>query len=189
VALVSFTDDHRQWFKSAIGTTATQVPREIAFCTHAVTSGKPLVVLDAQGDQRFANNPMVVGKPGIRFNVSVPVRAANGAVMGLVCIVDTSLRKKFAERKLELLNDLAEVVGAELALQQAVREKKAALTYSAKAHSCLAEALFQSAMHYDPVANLEIEVVRPFTISMHCSMLQRRDRNLGRHCLRCSADR
>ena len=36
VALVTFLDSDRQWFKSCIGMEATEAPREISFCTHTI---------------------------------------------------------------------------------------------------------------------------------------------------------
>lgn len=141
VALVTFVDDHRQWFKAAIGTTAAEVPRDIAFCTHTVMSGQPLVVLDAHADSRFKNNPMVTGAPGIRFNVSVPLVAPNGTIPGTICIVDTVARKDFTDREIGFLKDLGDVVMAELLLKQALSEKEAALVDRDLAHSLLDGAL------------------------------------------------
>jgi two-component sensor histidine kinase len=141
VALVTFIDDKRQWFKSAVGTTATEVPRSIAFCTHTVVSGDPTIILDAADDERFADNPMVIGAPSIRFNVSVPLRAPDGTIPGTICIVDTVPRKAFSEHDLSLLNDLADVVMSELTLKSTVREKDTAIRERDIAHAMLDDAL------------------------------------------------
>jgi two-component sensor histidine kinase len=141
VALVTFIDDKRQWFKSAIGTTATEVPRSIAFCTHTVVSGHPTIVLDAVDDARFVDNPMVVGAPGIRFNVSVPLRAPDGTIPGTICIVDTVPRQAFSAHDLSLLNDLADVVMAELTLRLTAKEKDAAILERDVANTMLDDAL------------------------------------------------
>ncbi len=153
VALVTFIDDQRQWFKAAIGTTATEVPRDIAFCTHTVMSGQPLVVLDSHADPRFVNNPMVLGAPGIRFNVSVPLRAPNGTILGTVCIVDNAPRPNFTEREIGLLSDLADVVMTELELKQTLREKNAAL-----AELDLARSLLEDALAFGEVAIWRLDV-------------------------------
>lgn len=141
VALVTFIDDRRQWFKSAIGTTATEVPRSIAFCTHTVVSGQPTIVLDAANDARFVDNPMVVGAPGIRFNVSVPLRAPDGTISGTICIVDSAPRQAFCAQDLSLLNDLADVVMAELTLRLTAKEKDAAILERDVANTMLDDAL------------------------------------------------
>src|SRR4051794_32668002 len=67
IALVSLGDADRQWFKSKVGIDLTQVERELSFCAHAIHGDDPFVVPDASVDSRFADNPLVLGGPCVRF--------------------------------------------------------------------------------------------------------------------------
>ena len=68
IALVSLVDEERQWFKAGIGLDVDQMPREISFCSYTILYPcEPLIVEDALQDERFAENPLVTGEPGIRF--------------------------------------------------------------------------------------------------------------------------
>jgi diguanylate cyclase (GGDEF)-like protein/PAS domain S-box-containing protein len=109
IALVSLVDAQRQWFKSRQGLEATETSREISFCGHAVSEGTALIVPDACDDERFADNPLVVGSPGIRFYAGVLLRSSRGLDLGTFCIIDRSPRQfSDAERKqLEALTQLA----------------------------------------------------------------------------------
>lgn len=93
IALITILDHDRNWFKSRIGTQATQAPRESAFCEHLVLRpGEVLVVGDAMADERFSGNPMVVGEPHIRFYVGAPLVSASGHTVGAICAMDTEPR-------------------------------------------------------------------------------------------------
>lgn len=73
IALVSLTDEDRQWFKACVGLNTREVDRSLAFCPHAVASGDVFVVPDATLDPRFAANPLVTGGPGLRFYAGAPL--------------------------------------------------------------------------------------------------------------------
>jgi phosphoribosyl 1,2-cyclic phosphodiesterase/DNA-binding response OmpR family regulator len=113
VALISLVDQDRQWFKSCLGITATETSREVSFCGHAVVSGTALVVPDTLLDERFADNPLVVGSPRIRFYSGFPVFHTNGSCIGTLCLIDTRPRQLPADT-LQRLQDLALLVQNEL---------------------------------------------------------------------------
>jgi diguanylate cyclase (GGDEF)-like protein len=117
MALVSLVDDRVQWFKSAHGIDATETPREVSFCGHAILGEETFVVEDATTDARFADNPLVTGAPDIRFYAGHPVHAADGMAVGTLCIIDREPRA-FGESDRETLRDLAALVEAELQREQ-----------------------------------------------------------------------
>ncbi len=72
IALITFFDTDRQWFKSRYGLDAPETSRDVSFCGHVVAAEAPLVVPDALQDSRFSDNPLVTGDPKVRFYAGVP---------------------------------------------------------------------------------------------------------------------
>lgn len=108
MALVSLTDEHRQWFKARVGIDALEIPRELAFCAHAILEPTLFVVEDASRDPRFADNPMVLAGPQVRFYAGAPLSAPGGERIGTLCVIDDKPRKLGAVEiaVLEALRDL-----------------------------------------------------------------------------------
>ncbi len=125
IALVSIVDGTRQWFKSAQGLEATETSREVSFCGHAIMSDEVMVVPDATADARFADNPLVLADPSIRFYAGAPLSAENGQHVGTLCVIDTKPREWTAEQS-RTLRELADVVQEELQ-QNRIRDQRLAL--------------------------------------------------------------
>ncbi len=117
IALVSLVDEDRQWFKSCMGLSVSETPRDISFCGHAILSDETFIIPNATKDERFADNPLVVGDPKIRFYAGCPLNAENGRKMGTLCIIDQQARS-FSKEDLEALEDLASMVEREFAAIQ-----------------------------------------------------------------------
>jgi len=117
IALVSLVDGDRQWFKSCAGLDASETPRDISFCGHAILGDQILTVCDAEQDVRFHDNPLVVGDPGIRFYAGCPLTVANGSKLGTLCLIDVKPRDLDDEER-ALLRDLARMAEQELAAVQ-----------------------------------------------------------------------
>ncbi|HEY0033752.1 MAG TPA: GAF domain-containing protein [Devosia sp.] len=113
IALISFVDRDRQWFKSRVGLTCDQTDREFSFCSHAILRDEPLMISDATKDPRFSNNPLVTGAPFIRFYAGAPLFYGDQIRLGTLCIVDTKPRSA-DQMNLSLLQVLADEVAGEL---------------------------------------------------------------------------
>lgn len=113
IALVSLVADKCQWFKSAQGLDATETPREISFCGHAILGEDTFVVENAMDDPRFSDNPLVTSDPNIRFYAGHPLRTEDGSRVGTLCVIDRTPRK-FTSEQMEVLRDLAALVETEL---------------------------------------------------------------------------
>jgi len=117
IVLVSLVDANRQWFKSCIGLDASQTARDISFCGHAILTEQILLVPDALADERFHDNPLVVGEPHVRFYAGCPLKLSNGTKVGTLCLIDTRPRTLDAQ-ELSLLKDLAVMAEREIEAQQ-----------------------------------------------------------------------
>ncbi|BBP53947.1 GGDEF domain-containing protein [Pseudomonas sp. St386] len=117
IALVSLVDANRQWFKSSAGLDASETPREISFCGHAILQDQILEICDAEQDERFHDNPLVMDKPGIRFYAGHPLGMEDGSKLGTLCLLDTKPRKLNDEER-ELLRDLARMAEQEMVAVQ-----------------------------------------------------------------------
>jgi diguanylate cyclase (GGDEF)-like protein len=118
VAMITFLDNDRQWFKSRIGETKTETSREYAFCDHAIQSGDVMVVPDAALDPRFSGNPLVTCDAGIRFYAGAPITTHSGQRLGTLCVID-HIPRKIEPRTVSLLKDMAAMVVSELELRKA----------------------------------------------------------------------
>lgn len=109
MATITLIDENRQWFKSCQGTAGREDPRDASFCAHVVYNREPMVVVDALSDERFADNPLVLGGPRIRFYAGYPVTLDDGNCIGTLCLLDTRPHT-FEEADLNQLRDLALIV-------------------------------------------------------------------------------
>ncbi|MBE9204634.1 diguanylate cyclase [Synechocystis salina LEGE 06099] len=114
IAAVSMVDESRQWFKSIQGLSASETPREIAFCAHAILRDELLLVKDATQDERFADNPLVTNEPFIRFYAGYPINLGQDCRVGTLCAIDRVPRDLSVEEQ-EILYDLSKMVESELA--------------------------------------------------------------------------
>jgi GAF domain-containing protein len=125
VALISLVDADRQWFKSKVGVSVTETSRDIAFCASAILQPDVFIVPDATQDQRFAENPLVVAEPKIRFYAGATLMT-NGHALGTLCVVDRVPRELSSEQ-LQALRALSHQVLAQLELRRNLKRLEQSL--------------------------------------------------------------
>ena len=108
-ALVSLVDGSRLWIKSKVGLPVMEIPREKAFCTYALGGRDLMLVPDTLEDGRFADNPLVLGEPGIRFYAGAPLLTPGGEVLGTLCVMDR-VPRQLSERQQRALQVLSKQV-------------------------------------------------------------------------------
>lgn len=127
IALISLVDRDRQWFKSRQGLDAQQTPREISFCGHAILNSEIFVIENALVDQRFCDNPLVMGAPDIRFYAGAPLHSTKGYRIGTLCLIDSQPRS-FSSKQRSMLKDLAATVEALIQAEELSNERLGKLT-------------------------------------------------------------
>lgn len=109
IALISFVDTERQWFKSKVGLNVDETPRDVSFCSHTILEEQIMVVNDALYDERFKNNPLVTSPPHIRFYAGVPLITPNKQPLGTLCVIDRQPRD-LSKSQIKTLEALARQV-------------------------------------------------------------------------------
>lgn len=94
ISTITIIDKEREWYKSAKGTEKKEQERDISFCGHALTSKVMMIIEDTLKDERFLDNPSVIGHPYIRFYAGKSLfNRKTGLPVGVFCIKDTKPRK------------------------------------------------------------------------------------------------
>ena len=87
VALISFVDADRQWFKSATGIDRRETSLTESICTHAFLGDDILEIADTQDDPRTIDNPLCTGREGFRFYAGAVLKTSDGLPLGTLCVL------------------------------------------------------------------------------------------------------
>ncbi|WP_404398526.1 PAS domain S-box protein [Idiomarina loihiensis] len=121
IALISLVDEHHQWLKSKQGLSAPETHRDFAFCAYTILKDQIFEVSNALEDERFADNPLVVNDPKIRFYAGCPIQSSDGHRIGTLCVIDTQPRQ-LSEIEKTILKDMAAAVQDEVRLTKKFRQ-------------------------------------------------------------------
>ena len=137
VALVSFVDRDRQWFKARDGVDESETDLTRCVCRHTMRAAEAVVVIpDTRLDPRTADNP-ANDEVGMRFYAGAPLRTADGTPLGTLCVIDTRVRDLTAAQRAGLAAlgrqtmaglHLRRALAAEAAAHRSLEARNAALT-------------------------------------------------------------
>jgi PAS domain S-box-containing protein len=119
-ALISFIDDKRQWYKSAVGMPISETPRAQTFCQYTILDDVLVEVPDAELDPNYADFDGV--KNGVvRSYASAPLIDPNGYRLGTLCVFDQK-PKNLSDQQRDALTTLAGEVISHLTLRKQKKE-------------------------------------------------------------------
>jgi PAS domain S-box-containing protein len=113
IALITFLDEERQWFKSKIGIDETETSRDISFCGHAILQDELFEIENVLVDERFHDNPLVNSNLHLRFYAGMPLITHEGHGLGTICVID-KIPRKLTEEQRTALRILAKQVVAQV---------------------------------------------------------------------------
>jgi len=123
VALLTLVDEHRQFFKAAIGlgepwATRRETPLTHSFCQYATQSRAPLVVTDAR-EHPVLRDSLAIRDLGAIAYAGIPLVVSDQAI-GAFCVIDLEPRA-WSEEELSVLTDLAASIVSEIELRLSLR--------------------------------------------------------------------
>ncbi len=121
IALINFVDANRQWFKAKLGLSVSEMPRNVGFCSLCVGLGETLIIPDTLADDRFADNPVVISEPYVRFYAGIPLMTLHGEVIGTLCAIDTVPRSINSEQ-IKSLEAIGRLVIKQLEIRTSLNE-------------------------------------------------------------------
>lgn len=152
MAVISFMDRDRQWFKSHYGLNVSEYPRHNTFCVHVIREDDLFIVPDPAEDARFADSYAVIGNEQARFYAGAPLRVPNGHVLGALSVLDRCPRT-LDDGQRESLRALARQVVAQLELRRSIAELRRAAEERVRVEDHLhqSERRFQEFMDNSPI--------------------------------------
>ena len=118
IALVSFVDSDRVWFKANVGMEdTTEVSRGVSLCSLVILNEDITVFKNAPTEPCLLANPLVAGEFGLQFYAGAPIKTPDGYTVGSICVVDKEPRD-FSDADSRVLKHLAAIVEDEIQNRQ-----------------------------------------------------------------------
>lgn len=118
VAAVNMIGSDHVFFAASVGLGAVDMRRDVSFCAHAINQSDVMVVPDATLDDRFHDNPLVIGETNLRFYAGVPLLSPDGLALGALCVIDDRPHNDFSQDDQQRLLELAKMASDRLELRR-----------------------------------------------------------------------
>ena len=99
---------------------ATRSKFHYSACSHAIQQQQIFEVPNALEDERFCDNPLVIGDPNIRFYAGTPLITPEGQAIGMLCVTDR-VPRQLSQEQPESLAALGRQVVRQLELRLVTR--------------------------------------------------------------------
>jgi two-component system cell cycle sensor histidine kinase/response regulator CckA len=131
VAVVSFVDDNREFFKSAVGIPSEwverrQTPRDNSLAEIALLAAAPVAIEDAR-EHPIAKNKPILPDWGVVSYAAVPLRTRDGYALGSLYVADR-VPRVWTDREIIALSTIAKAAETEIELRIALKETERART-------------------------------------------------------------
>ena len=166
VAIVNIVAEKRQWFKAEVGLGIRETSLDVSICKHAILQPGLFVVSDTTKDPRFDQNPLVTGKPHLRFYAGALLET-EGLPIGTLCVLDYQPRV-LTEKEAFALKALARQVMIQLELRRSLQSRSRSeeqLRASELSYRRLFEAARDGIMILDVLTG-RITDVNPFIVEL-----------------------
>jgi EAL domain-containing protein (putative c-di-GMP-specific phosphodiesterase class I) len=116
--LLGFADESRFWVKSYWGEPVRELPRKGSIFELVLAADGPVVVPDINVDPRFGNERFPLRRLDLRSFASVPIRSAEGQILGALSVLSCHARRTMAQDELQMLVSLGELASSQLELRR-----------------------------------------------------------------------
>lgn len=127
IAMLSFLDYEREWFKSKLGFEASEMLRCQSFGNVVASRNELVVIQSARADAVLSQCALVSNPPYIDFYAGLPITAGGSRVIGVLSVADTEARHLSASQ-VDALRLLAHQVESLLSLRLSLSKLEEAIS-------------------------------------------------------------
>lgn len=119
IALISFINSHRQWFKASYGLEIHEIPKYVSACNQTLIERERFEIPDAS----VPNSPYhdFMEEQGYRFYAGVPISSSDRLSMGALCVLDY-VPRKLSEEQFKALEVIASQISDLLEIRRKYKE-------------------------------------------------------------------